>query len=241
MLVKCMLPTSIVENKGFIEWVEYMDPCFKLPTRHTIKITGLPSLRTFVNQTNKDRLLNIPWPNVSCDGWSDDVVRGWNGYFIQGICNEWEMHNIPIEFRDIKGSHTGIAIKKQYNEVCQEFGIDKKVFKIVADGAKNVKKAFKDSVSKIDVQDITSMLIIKQRQLDRIASREAKAQQELNLAIDEMNTQLEVSMGQITKKRKRDEILDDFDELLEELTEEMEEDEEEGLGDTLDGINKVFY
>ena len=47
------------------------------------------------------------------------------------------------------------------------------------------------------------MLIIKQTQLDSIASREAKAQQELNFAIDEMNTQLEVSTGQITKKKKK--------------------------------------
>ncbi len=101
MLVKCMLPTSLVEQEGFVEWVEYMDPCFN---RHTIKVTGLPSLRTFVNNSNRERLVDIPWPNVSCDGWSDDVVRGWNGYYVQGISNEWEMQNIPLEFKDFKGN-----------------------------------------------------------------------------------------------------------------------------------------
>ena len=112
MLVKCMLPTSIVENEGFKEWVEYMDPCFSLPTRHTIKVTGLPTLRSFVNQVNTDILKDIPWPNVSCDGWGDDVIRSWNGYYVQGISNEWEMHNIPIDFKDVIGKNKFLLSSK---------------------------------------------------------------------------------------------------------------------------------
>ena len=103
MLVKCMLPVSIVETDGFMEWVEYMDPYFNLPTRHTIKVTGLPSLRKYVDGQNREILKEIPWPNVSCDGWSDDTIRSWNGYYVQGISNNWEMHKLPIDFRAVKG------------------------------------------------------------------------------------------------------------------------------------------
>lgn len=103
MLVKCMLPNSIVESEGFREWVAYMDPCFNLPTRHTVKVSGMPSLRKFVDETNRQILKTIRWPNVSCDGWSDNVVRSWNGYFVQGISDDWVMHNIPIDFREVKG------------------------------------------------------------------------------------------------------------------------------------------
>ena len=110
-----------------------------------------------------------------------------------------------------------------------------KVFKIVADGARNVKNPFKDSLSKVDVQDITSMLIIKLRQLDRIASREAIALEEINSEINEMNDRIVLSPSQPNKKRKREEQLDDFDELLEELTEELDFDEEETLCHTLEG------
>ena len=58
MLVNCMLPVSIVESewksdkKGFSEWVEYMDPYVNYSTRHTIKVSGLPSLRKFVDEAN---------------------------------------------------------------------------------------------------------------------------------------------------------------------------------------------
>ncbi len=45
MLVRCMLPISLVENKGFKEYILYMDPSFSMPTRSRIKDTGLPDLK----------------------------------------------------------------------------------------------------------------------------------------------------------------------------------------------------
>ena len=77
------------------------------------------------------------------------------------------------------------------------------------------------------------MLVIKQRQLDRTALREKKILQKENFEIDSMNAPIILSPGNYSKKRKREEILEDFDELLEELTEKI--DEEENLDDTMQG------
>ena len=35
MLIKCMLPLSIVEREGFKEFINYIDPSFVMPTRKT--------------------------------------------------------------------------------------------------------------------------------------------------------------------------------------------------------------
>lgn len=44
MIIKCMLPISIVDMAGFRDFIEYLDPCFKMPSRNTIKIREKPFL-----------------------------------------------------------------------------------------------------------------------------------------------------------------------------------------------------
>ena len=102
-------------------------------------------MRAHIDNANRELLKSLPWPNVSCDRWSDGSVRSWNDYYEQGIADAWEMHNIPVAFNPVTGRHTGVNIKKKYDEVCEQFGISDRVFKIVADQAKNVKTAFKDT------------------------------------------------------------------------------------------------
>jgi hypothetical protein len=41
-----MLPISLVEKEGFMEYVEYLNPSFSMPTRNRIRDTGLPGFKT---------------------------------------------------------------------------------------------------------------------------------------------------------------------------------------------------
>lgn len=66
-----------------------------------------------------------------------------NGYIGQGIDEDWNLTCIPFALQPITGSHTGVAIKEQYDLITKKFGIDDKVFKLVGDSASNNKKAFK--------------------------------------------------------------------------------------------------
>ena len=56
MLVKCMLPVSIVENPAFREWLSVIDPPFNVPCRNTIKNTALPVLKKSLKIRIKDTL-----------------------------------------------------------------------------------------------------------------------------------------------------------------------------------------
>ncbi len=53
MLVKCMLPISHVENKGFRENINYIDPSFTMPSRQRIKETALPKLKAMCTEKIK--------------------------------------------------------------------------------------------------------------------------------------------------------------------------------------------
>ena len=98
MIVKCMLPISIVESAGFKEYIQYIDPSFTMPNRETIKRSSLPYLVQEVQVKIKNILINIEFPNVSTDGWTDASMRPYNGYICQGIDNNWDLHTICIGF-----------------------------------------------------------------------------------------------------------------------------------------------
>ena len=79
-----MLPISIVEKEGFKEYVSYLNPSFTIPTRHRIKETGLPALRTHVNLKLMSILLALKSVNISVDGWTNPIFRCFFGYSAQG-------------------------------------------------------------------------------------------------------------------------------------------------------------
>ena len=98
-----MLPLSIVENSGFREFMNHMDPSFTMPSRKTIKSTGLPRLKEMVFGKLKMQLEKNQHPNISVDGWTDATARAFNGYIVQGIDDEWNLLTLPVDFRPVTG------------------------------------------------------------------------------------------------------------------------------------------
>jgi len=91
------------------------------------------SNRSIKENRLKDIIKSTDTVNISVDGWSDDTNRCFNRYMIQFIDSERNLQCVPFAFEYVKGSHTGAAIKKKYENICQKFGLANKVFKIVAD------------------------------------------------------------------------------------------------------------
>lgn len=126
-----MLPISIVEKEGFREYVNYLNPSFSIPTRHRIKETGLPALRTSVDLQLMLILLALKSINISVDGWTDPIFRCFFGYsaqglyqylifkiikkfllayFKKGITDDWRIVNITIAFEYMTGRHTALQL-----------------------------------------------------------------------------------------------------------------------------------
>jgi hypothetical protein len=139
----------------------------------------LPDLKASVTAKIKAVVEDLKFVNVSLDGWTDATLRSFNGYILQGIDSNWVLHTIPIAFEFVKGKfkkikmidfnqtkfkkklflgrHTGLNIKAQYDRVCEAFGIENKVYKIVADQGANVKCATKTTK---EADDIISNFIL---------------------------------------------------------------------------------
>ena len=88
---------------GFRDFIQYLNPCFRIPSRKTIKESGLRDLYNAVVDKIKEVLKKVPHLNISVDGWSDAALRCFNGYTVQGIDNDWNLINTPIGFQYVEG------------------------------------------------------------------------------------------------------------------------------------------
>jgi hypothetical protein len=102
MLVKCMLPVSIIQTQGFSQWLQCVDPSFLIPDRETVK-SHLTKTRKVVIEKTRTLFASVEYINVSLDSWTDAVARCFTGFIAQFIDNDWKMHTVPFEFIDLKG------------------------------------------------------------------------------------------------------------------------------------------
>ena len=120
MLLRLMLPISIVEKQAWREWLSVVDPSFSVPSVQTVKSRFDPMIAKDEKLIEK-QLADIEYVNVSVDCWSDRTNRSFNGYVCQGINSNWELLTIPIAFEHVVGKHTGIFIKEQFDLVTTKF------------------------------------------------------------------------------------------------------------------------
>jgi len=122
-----MLPISIVDNPGFREYINYIDPSFTIPSRKTIKDTSLPKMKEAVETKITNILKTIKHPNVCTDLWSDATARPFNGFVFQGIDDDWNLKTITSAFDYIEGIiHRKCIVKVYKNRFCT-FKVDIRV------------------------------------------------------------------------------------------------------------------
>ena len=103
MLVKCMLPISIVDNPAFRQYIVYLDPSFQIPSRKTIKDSSLPKMKEFLQERIKERMTKIDHPNVCTYFLTDTTTRPFSGFTFQGIDDEWNLNTICTGFDFLEG------------------------------------------------------------------------------------------------------------------------------------------
>ena len=106
-------------------------------------------------------------------------------FSITAWCNFSKLCSNIHKFSNI---HTGEAIKYQFTNVAEKWGLTDKVFKIVADQAANFKKSFKD---KYESEDIFSMLIDSVERKDLIKATKMKSKEEQNMKVIQLNEKIE--------------------------------------------------
>lgn len=137
----------------------------------------------------KHELAKVDHVSVTVDIWSDRRMRGFLGVTAHWINVEddenLQMKSQLLSCNRFKGSHTGEKICEEFEQICEEYQIKRKVDHIICDNAANMKKAFTtcfpgevDEVDDLDDSDIWNDLTVEeQERLDNSLS--AKSQTRL--------------------------------------------------------------
>ena len=259
MLIKLMLPISIVEKDAFKEFIKIFDPHFTVPNRLSIKTIGVEELYKATNIKIKEILDKCQWINLSNDGWSDATARCFNGYVAQTIDDNWNLLSIPIAFRETTGSHDSYSIKHQFDQICNEFAIGNKLYKILADQAAPNVKAFKNITDSDPIINQTVQLILNQRAIDRKEKRKKDEEEKLKKApekyqneIEKMNATLLIDKEPVNKQvekqtekpKSREQVILDFEEEYsfdDQTSELLSDDEEEEIIDEVEENIGNYY
>ncbi|CAG7826576.1 unnamed protein product [Allacma fusca] len=90
----------------------------------------------------KKRLSNVKKGVISLDGWKSrrkDAILGFKFHFID---SDWKIRKEVIAIRALNVSQTGDAIKRCYDAVIKDLGLQDKVAYVMTDSGANMVKAF---------------------------------------------------------------------------------------------------
>ena len=142
LIVSKSLPLSLVDSSEFRGYSSALDQRYKPMTSQTLKGTLIPRCKNELKTHLIEKLSKVSSINLVTDIWTDQTMRSFIGFDVQGIDDDWERFKYNINSKQLTGSHNNEKIFQSFMETVNEFKIGDKIFKIVSDGASNMVKAF---------------------------------------------------------------------------------------------------
>lgn len=138
-------PISIVEDAGFINFCEALDPRFTLPSRRLVSGSLIPSLFNDMQERLRSKLEQAIWVCVTTDMWTSIntaaflavTVHFWNE-------KERKLCCFTLDCLRFQGRHTSQLLSEELQRILLHNNIMSKTVVCVTDNAANIVKAVKD-------------------------------------------------------------------------------------------------
>uniref|UniRef100_A0A6P7H2S3 Zinc finger BED domain-containing protein 1-like n=1 Tax=Diabrotica virgifera virgifera TaxID=50390 RepID=A0A6P7H2S3_DIAVI len=141
MIGKDLQPLSIVENEGFRDYTEQLQPLYKLPSRKTLTNILVPEVCREISENIKSMLNQTDSVGITTDIWSSDSNTSFISVTCHFISDTSELQNVVLDTKEIPGSHTAELIAAYVQEVIDDWNISDKITAIITDNGSNIKKA----------------------------------------------------------------------------------------------------
>lgn len=117
-------PFTIVEEQPFIDLIASLNPDFQLPSASTVKNWVMS---TYVeNKVKVKETLALDGngkPSATTDLWTSGNHHGVLAVTVTWLDANFEMKEIVLGFRKLKGEHSGANIAFAFSKVLEEYGI----------------------------------------------------------------------------------------------------------------------
>lgn len=145
LIISCNLPLSLVDIPSFQNFMSVVDEKYCPVSRNTVT-RRLSVLASDKEYKIKSKLQKADTVSVTVDIWTDRSMRGFLGvtaHFMEMEKNSVSrLQTVLLSCDRFTGSHTGIRISEQFEEICDKFNVKHKLDYIISDNASNMKKAF---------------------------------------------------------------------------------------------------
>lgn len=143
MIIQDLQPFSIVQDRGFLQLLEGLEPSYQLPSRNTFANSlleqrynkGVVILQLILKQSE--------WVTITTDKWTSSANESYTSVTAHFITKNWELKSCLLDCFNTTESHTAQNIANEIKTICNKWNIAEKVHCVVTDNAANVVAAVK--------------------------------------------------------------------------------------------------
>ncbi|KAM8862514.1 zinc finger BED domain-containing protein 4 [Spinachia spinachia] len=135
MIVRDLQPVSIVENQGFRELLELLEPRYTPEPQHYINSQLLPAYVYQAQLATRQALASAHALSLSLDLWRGlaGATSGYVGVTCHFLTSDWQMHSALLACLPLTGGSSGNRVLSDFDEVCHSHGVSGRAFRVVAD------------------------------------------------------------------------------------------------------------
>ncbi|XP_026097908.1 zinc finger BED domain-containing protein DAYSLEEPER-like isoform X2 [Carassius auratus] len=136
MIIRDLQPAQIVENEGFRELLQLLEPRYIPVPCHYIQQQLLPAYVTQVQLAAKQALKGAESCSVTLDLWSSvghNTSVGFLGVTCHFINTDWHIRSALLACLPLPDHSNTQQVLSEFDEISESHGISGKVFRVVAD------------------------------------------------------------------------------------------------------------
>ena len=113
---------SIVEDKGFLNFLKVLDPKYTPPSRRTIMRDHLPSLYETKKGELKQKLEKVDYLSLTTDLWTSRETMGYITVTCHFITEEWVLQSAVLETAHVVEAHTSVNLASILKQITDRDG-----------------------------------------------------------------------------------------------------------------------
>ncbi|KAM9342458.1 zinc finger BED domain-containing protein 4 [Pholidichthys leucotaenia] len=135
MIVRDLQPVSIMENQGFRDLLQLLEPRYTPEPQHYIQSQLLPAYAYHAQLATRQALASALALSLSLDllrGFFG-TTSGYLGVTCHFLTSDWQMRSALLACLPLSSSSSGSQVLSDFDEVCHSHGVSGRAFRIVAD------------------------------------------------------------------------------------------------------------
>lgn len=146
LFIKDLQPFSIVEDYGFKNFVNALNPDYQLPSKKFISNSMLQAAYEEAYKDTKEQLEEAKAITLTTDCWTSRNTENFLAITAHFITKDFQLKNVLLDCRSFGELHTSKNLAYELRMVVREWNIENKILIIISDNTAHICKAIKEDL-----------------------------------------------------------------------------------------------